>query len=164
MPSNMIRTLFGLLLFVSCVNHVKDSTVNDTLVYEKNNDDSALHHSSNLNVDTTIIYDFEGISTEGAEAKAHYHNKNIANATMNVYGEMGKIEYEFIFENDSVQVKQWIYKYAKPITAPDFEEGKLADSTVCTLLAKNGHFVRGKSNSALNATYETLLQKVPLKL
>ncbi|GGH72013.1 hypothetical protein HNQ91_003350 [Filimonas zeae] len=65
--------------------------------------------------DTTITYLIEGISSEGSEAIADYHQGKIKEARWTVYGETGRSKINYVFINNTVNAEEIRYTYKKPI-------------------------------------------------
>lgn len=65
--------------------------------------------------DTTIRYDLNGISAEGAEAIVSYCNRKIKRGVINVYGETGQAKIYYDFQPDRINVTQQTYFYKKQI-------------------------------------------------
>uniref|UniRef100_A0AB33ITL8 Uncharacterized protein n=1 Tax=Prevotella sp. GTC17254 TaxID=3236794 RepID=A0AB33ITL8_9BACT len=62
--------------------------------------------------DTIISYDLENISSEGAEAIVAYKNRIASKATINIYGETGKIITTYSFKKNIISVQEEIISYA----------------------------------------------------
>lgn len=62
--------------------------------------------------DTTISYDIEGISTEGAEAVTKYVNGQIKESTISIYGETGQAKVIYVFLSNQIKVieKEFVYR------------------------------------------------------
>lgn len=62
-------------------------------------------------VDTTINYDLNGISSEGAEAQVKYKKGIIEEGKLIVFGETGKAEILYIFHSDEIKVTEKMFSY-----------------------------------------------------
>lgn len=100
----VIIFLSSILFLFCCKNNNKKENISNKAV--KNTIEE-----NNL-VDTTIIYNIEGISSEGSEAKAIYKKNKIVKSEVSIYGETGQIQIEYSFDNDTINVieKQFGYK------------------------------------------------------
>jgi hypothetical protein len=63
------------------------------------------------NHDTTIIYDIDNLSSEGAEARVLYVDGKIKESTTYIYGAGGKTEIEYIFASNFIRVREQTYLY-----------------------------------------------------
>ncbi|HUH73689.1 MAG TPA: hypothetical protein VLZ75_04720 [Chitinophagales bacterium] len=72
--------------------------------------------------DTLIIYDIEGISTEGGEAKVNYVNGRIFKSVTSIYGESGQATIIYEFETDKIKVIETKYSYNTTIDNVKSEE------------------------------------------
>ncbi len=61
--------------------------------------------------DTTIIYDIDNLSSEGAEARVLYRDGKIKESTIFVYGAGGKTEIEYLFTSNFIRVREQTYLY-----------------------------------------------------
>lgn len=73
--------------------------------------------------DTTITYDIEAISTEGARAEVYYVKGKISKSTTTIYGEMGRASVVYVFEKDRIKVSETQYVYPAHVVdlKPDSE-------------------------------------------
>lgn len=69
----------------------------------------------NNKLDSSRIYDIEGISTEGTQAEVYYSNSKIKKAKIGIYGETGKIEMAYFFHDSYIDVTETVYSYKKII-------------------------------------------------
>lgn len=97
----MLRYTFFCLLLAACTHAQDNKTAQVAEV--------AAYQSTQK--DTTITYDIEGISTEGARADVRYVNGEIAESTTTIYGEMGKATVTYKFEKDRIKVSETQYSY-----------------------------------------------------
>ena len=61
--------------------------------------------------DTTIIYDIDNLSSEGAEARVLYRDGKIKESTIFIYGAGGKTEIEYLFTSNFIRVREQTYLY-----------------------------------------------------
>ncbi len=96
--------VFLLLLLLSCSSHSKQEqlSVNCKSNYRRIVDD------------TVIIYDIEGSSDEGAEAKVSYVNAKISKSITNIYYGTGKATIIYEFAPDTIKVLE-TYIYYKTV-------------------------------------------------
>ena len=92
----MVRFILIFILFSSCN------------CYEK----KPLIINENITKDTLIVYNLEGISTQGAEVNVSYQSSKIIRSEAIIYGERGKaiIQYKFNQKQIKVIEKQYSYK------------------------------------------------------
>ncbi|REC52551.1 MULTISPECIES: hypothetical protein [Chryseobacterium] len=97
----MVKFLIVFLFFISCNPTEKNK-------YVQISEDS---HKI-IPKDTVIIYDIEGISSEGTEAVVTYKNKKIYESKINIYGETGqaKLIYKFLSKNIEITENRYVYK------------------------------------------------------
>ena len=76
---------------------------------------------ANVTKDTTIEYNIEGISAEGASAKAKYIAGSIKECQISIYGETGQTQILYVFSIKKIEVseKQLTYKGSLENTKSD---------------------------------------------
>lgn len=102
-----MKTLFSLLLvaiLLACFIERSQSMVSESAI---------------IPGDTTIVYDLEGISAEGAQAVVHYVKGKIDKSEITIYGETGRTVLVYVFFEKLITVTEEKYKYKK-----DFSEVK----------------------------------------
>ena len=85
---------FTVLLTISSCNYKKKKM---TLISNRHN--------------TTIIYDIDNLSSEGAEARVLYRDGKIKESTIFIYGAGGKTEIEYLFTSNFIRVREQTYLY-----------------------------------------------------
>lgn len=106
------------IILVSCNNTSTQQQPADTihLVTPAVTAQDSLNKSNTVTYpDTTITYSIEGISSEGSEAIADYHQGKIKEARWTVYGETGRSKINYVFINNTVNAEEIRYTYKKPI-------------------------------------------------
>ena len=86
--------LFIVLLTISSCNYNKKKM---TLISNKR--------------DTTIIYDIDNLSSEGAEAHVLYKEGKIKESKIYIYGAGGKTEIKYLFTSNFIGVREQTYLY-----------------------------------------------------
>ena len=61
--------------------------------------------------DTTIIYDIDNLSSEGAEVHVLYKEGKIKESTIYIYGAGGKTEIKYLFTSNFIGVREQTYLY-----------------------------------------------------
>ncbi|WP_276133041.1 hypothetical protein [Polluticoccus soli] len=97
----IIKNAFFSLFVAACTN-AQDKNVTQL---------ASVPDSQSAQKDTTITYDIEGVSTEGARAEVKYVNGEISESTTTIYGEMGKATVVYKFEKDRIKVSETQYAY-----------------------------------------------------
>jgi hypothetical protein len=130
---------------------------NDTLIQ--------YHFPNKLKCDTTVIYDLENISSEGAEVEGCYVNKYLIRAKTSIYGAGGRNDIFYLFNGDTVNVIEKNYIYQKPLEQVKSDaDMKFIDSTTYSLSISNRNLIKGKSSNKAVDFLKSFIDKVPLKL
>jgi hypothetical protein len=115
--------------------------------------------------DTTINYDLENISSEGAEAQVCYTNRKINRAYVVIYGASGRVETSYLFNISSVEAIERNYKYDKPLSEIKSDyDAKLSDSSTYILSLDDGKIIKGKSSNQATEIYKEFLKTVALTI
>ena len=110
------------------------------------------------NHDTTIIYDIDNLSSEGAEARVLYGDGKIKESTTYIYGAGGKTEIEYIFASNFIRVREQTYLYQ------DTSLNKLDTLNVIRYKIDYGGNVVGKKLSRYTDMFEEFKRAVPFIL
>uniref|UniRef100_A0AB33JL85 PH domain-containing protein n=4 Tax=unclassified Prevotella TaxID=2638335 RepID=A0AB33JL85_9BACT len=111
--------------------------------------------------DTIISYDLENISSEGAEAIVAYKNRIASKATINIYGETGKIIITYSFKKNIISVQEEIISYA-----PLLNE----DSLMVIPISKISYFIdykghlKGEKGISYTDIFKNFIEIVPLNI
>ncbi|MEQ1675668.1 MAG: hypothetical protein ABL876_03130 [Chitinophagaceae bacterium] len=131
--------------------------------------DSALTIKDDINIslecDTTVKYEIEDISSEGAEANACYRNNSIYQCRVVVFGAGGRADLQYNFNDSVVMVKEYLYKYSKPLAEiKNDTDIHLSDSLFYTLDKKSGKAINGEAGNEGQQLYLSIIKKVSLSL
>lgn len=163
----MSKLFFLFVFFNSCRsndNNKLKSNNNDNNNTEKSLVKSKTENKS-LECDTTIHYDLENISSEGAEAQVCYINHKINRAQVVIYGASGRVENSYLFKTSFVEVIERNFRYDKPMSEIKSDNDvKLSDSTNYILSLDDGKIIKGKSNNQASEIYKVFLKTVPLTI
>jgi hypothetical protein len=162
-----IKLLGIIMIFFSCtgagdrtLSGEQDSTyfINDTNTVKVGIDTTRVFNQ--IKCDTTIKYDLEGISSEGAEADVCYFKNRMKRARITIYGSSGRVEVNYDFTGTSIKVREYTYIYLKPLS--QIENGKdiKLESTSIYTLSNNGKVIDGNSNNAEDI-YESFISTIP---
>lgn len=65
--------------------------------------------------DTSYVVSVDDMSSEGGEARICKRNNKVVKVSCTLYGETGKLEYDFDINEDSITVNKKLFSYAKPL-------------------------------------------------
>ena len=144
------KTLFfSTLIILSCLScSNKEQSISNT-------SDAALMK------DTIISYDLENISSEGTEAIVTYKNRIATKATINIYGETGKIIITYLFNKNIISVQEEIISYISLLNEDSLEV--IPISKISYFLDYKGHF-KGKKRIRYTDIFKSFMETVPLKI
>jgi hypothetical protein len=160
------------LLFLSCNNKGssdKSMTVSNDTTHTGTDTTTTIVRMDTSNVanqdkcDTTIKYNLEDISSEGAEAEACYFEKQINKARIIIYGASGRVEISYSFLNGAIKAEERTYKYLKSLFEVKSEKDIKLESSVQYTLSSSGKIIDGKNANA-EEVYKSFTETVPLKI
>ncbi len=137
--------------------HVIKDTIAVTTIMDTSSE------ANQIKCDTTIKYDLEDISSEGAETEVCYFKKQIHKARIMIYGASGRVEITYDFTNGSIKAEEHTYKYLKSLPEVESEKDIKLESTTTYILSINGKIIDGKSADA-EEIYKSFIEIVPLKI
>lgn len=113
--------------------------------------------------DSIIVYNLEGFSSEGAEAKAKYHKSKILECVIFVYGETGQSKIIYKFRNKQIFVNEYNYLYTKSISEIKNKSEIKLSSTRNYVLDYQGNFI-GKTLKKYMNIFEDIKKNVLFEL
>lgn len=120
----------------------------------------AAHQDANEDI---IIYDIEGISAEGAEAKVNYVNGKISKSVTHIYGETGQATVTYAFEGNKIKVSETTYSYTSRIEDVRSNNGMRLDYKISYFIDFDGNPV-GKVPSERIDIFKEFKDVVPFAL
>jgi hypothetical protein len=113
--------------------------------------------------DTTITYNIEGLSSEGAEAKTQYRQNKITQSDIEIYGEQGQLHIGYVFSAASINVTEKQYAYSKSLSEVKTDNDmKLMNERKYTMTL-DGKVV-GSADSTNADIYPIFKKSVPFEL
>ncbi len=91
--------------------------------------------------DTLIIYDIDGISAEGTEAKVNYVNGKISRSMISIYGETGQASIIYEFEKDKINVSEKKFLYKTNIENVKFDTDMFLDYEISYTIDFKGNLI-----------------------
>ncbi|MBO9571608.1 MAG: hypothetical protein J7497_05290 [Chitinophagaceae bacterium] len=128
---------------------------------------SEIKHSSSIDskCDTTITYDLDDISSEGAEVQGCYVSRYLVRAKMSIYGSVGQSSVLYLFDGDTVHVTENNYTYGRPLReVKGATDMRLTDSTAYGLSIKTKKIIEGKGSAQSIDIFKKLIDNIPLEL
>lgn len=156
-----LLTCFLVLLIISCSIKRNDKQEGSSLIARE----SAAINASLLNNlaynDTAITYDLEGLSTEGGEAKAFYHNDKLYKCEATVFGGSGQTELFYLVSNGTITVTEIRFKYTVPKEMLSCPAEIQATDTLRYHFDKTGKMVSTTPGKYDLALYRAIIKRVP---
>ena len=116
-----------------------------------------------IEIDTIMIFDLEGISTEGTNATVKYVKNRINSAEIIIYSGSGKVELIMSFKKDSIETKETVYRYEVPISEVGWKSDMYEESNSSYWINYNGKLIRGGENRKANIWHD-FKEKIPFTL
>lgn len=113
--------------------------------------------------DTTITYDIEGISAEGAEAIVTYSNNEIKDCIINIYGETGQAKISYTFTSGKIIVKEKKYTYQKQLQAITTQKDMNLTNDVTYEIDYNGNIIGDGVKNRIDI-FKEIKDNVPFEL
>jgi hypothetical protein len=113
--------------------------------------------------DTIIVYDIEGISSEGAAAKTKYEKGKIQESTINIYGETGQARINYIFSSNQIDVKEQVFSYKTELENVNSKEDMILEKELFYSMDLNG-VPLGKVDKDRIDIFQEFKEVVPFKL
>jgi cyanate lyase len=114
-------------------------------------------------IDTTIMYNIEGVSLEGTEAKVSYADGQIRFAEVMVYGETGQAFIQYSFEEGIINVIEKTYRYKTDLTAVKSKDDIEFEAKTEYSIDYQGKFLKNPENDPLNI-FSEFKESVPFEL
>ncbi|MFV0537113.1 MAG: hypothetical protein ACK5M3_07045 [Dysgonomonas sp.] len=115
--------------------------------------------------DTVILYEMEGLSSEGAEAVVYYKaSGNIDSARISIYGSSGQVQIEMSFSKAQIKVIERSYFYRQPLSEIKVEEDIYFKSEIEYLIDYNGNILNKKSGVEYINIFMDFKRLVPFKI
>jgi|SRR5690554_799152 len=113
--------------------------------------------------DTLILYNIEGISTEGVEAKVHYSNSEIAKSITNVYACTWQATIIHEFGLEKIKVTETKYFYTTEIENVQTEEDLHLDYEIVYFIDFEGNLIDNEINDRIDI-FREFKETVPFEL
>ena len=149
-----IVVIFLFLFLYSCKENFKPLKINKNIKGLNN---------ENLIKDTILIYDINGISTEGGEANVKYENGHIKESKLNIYGETGQLEVFYLFYSKQIKVIEKHYFYLEGLNNVFNHSDFKLNKEVVGLIDYNGIPLQ-ESDSVNSEIFLTFKNQVPFIL
>jgi hypothetical protein len=155
---NTLPLIFILFLLSSACNNEPQNKIDAEKSYNTPIDSSGVKPK-----DTTISYDIEGISSEGAQAIAKYVKNQIKECAINVYSERGQIRMIYVFERNKIEVEQRDYFYKTYIGDVKSDDDMLLKKNIKYTMDYSGNII-GNDNSGRLDIFQDFKTVVPFNL
>lgn len=142
-------------LFLSC------GTTEQKQIQDSNK--IAPENISTIKKDTTILYDIEGISAEGAEATVKYVNGKIKESTINVYGETGQAKIVYVFLPTQINVTEKEFTYKEDLKNVNSEKDMKIKKEIAYVIDYNGIPIGNADKERLDI-FQEFKKVVPFEL
>ena len=113
--------------------------------------------------DTLILYNIEGISTEGAEAKVHYSNGEITKSITNVYAGTRQATIVHDFGLEKIKITETKYFYTTEIENVQTEEDLHLDYEIVYFIDLEGNLIDNEINDRIDI-FREFKETVPFEL
>ena len=111
----------------------------------------------------SIIYKIEGLSSEGAEAKANYVNGKISKSITTVYGETAQATIIYEFEAQKIKVLETKYSYKRMIEDVESDNDMSLDYRISYFIDYDGKFVGAEAPEHIDI-FREFKRVVPFEL
>lgn len=113
--------------------------------------------------DTLIVYDIEGISTEGAGAKVNYVNGKITKSETNIYAGTWQASVIYEFQTDKIKVSETRFFYKTEIENVKSDEDMQLDYEIDYFIDYEGNLI-GKEIENRIDIFKEFKDVVPFEL
>lgn len=113
--------------------------------------------------DTTIVYDIEGVSAEGAEASVTYSAKKIRRAEIKLYGETGQARITYLFQNGKILVTEKTYRYKEGLENVESAADMKLEKNISYTIDMEGKLI-GKADPERIDMFKEFREAVPFDL
>lgn len=151
-----IYILISTLLF-SCGSKEQKITENIT--------NTTIQQANEMSVikDTTIVYDIENISSEGAEAVVKYADKKIKESTISIYGETGQAKIIYSFSSDLINVTEKEFAYKEDLKKVSSDKDMKIKKEIAYTIDFNGNLI-GNADKERIDVFQEFKKVVPFEL
>ena len=126
------------MLLLSCKNIGKEEY--------QSNEMNSLTEIITAHIDTTIVYNIEGVSLEGTEANVSYADGKIKYAEVMVYCETGQAYIQYSFEEGKINVVEKIYRYKTDLTDVKSKDDIELEGKADYSIDYQGKFLKNQKN------------------
>lgn len=113
--------------------------------------------------ETSITYDIEGISSEGAEAKVTYVNGKISRSITTIYGETEQATIIYEFGAEKIKVLETKYSYKSKIEEVESDSDLSLDYKISYFINYNGEIVGAEAPEHIDI-FQEFQRVVPFEL
>lgn len=113
--------------------------------------------------ETSITYNIEGISSEGAEAKATYVNGKISKSITSIYGETGQATIIYEFGAEKIKVLEYKYSYKRRIEDVESDRDLSLEYRISYFINYDGKVVGGEAPEHIDI-FQEFQRVVPFEL
>jgi hypothetical protein len=145
-----------LLLSVACNSDMQDKIPKDN---------ARILPSQTIAVplDTTIEYNLEGISAEGATASTQYINGNIKKCIINIYGETGQAEVHYVFVDSQINVSEKQFSYKTDFSSVKSNRDMILKKEITYVMDMRGNVIGNSGKGRIDILTE-FMKIVPLEI
>jgi hypothetical protein len=153
----VLKLLFFVgILFTACNNAQQSSQMNaDSLATQQS--------KPVVGRDTTIEYNIEGLSSEGASAKAKYINGKIKECEIYIYGETGQSKISYAFNDSQINVSEKQLTYDGSLENVKSDRDMKIKKEFTYVLDLNGNPI-GKVDSDRSDIFSEIKKAVPFEI
>ena len=113
--------------------------------------------------ETSITYNIEGISSEGAEAKVTYVNGKISKSITSIYGETGQATIIYEFGAEKIKVLEYKYSYKSRIGDVESDRDLSLEYRISYFINYDGKVVGGEAPEHIDI-FQEFRRVVPFEL
>jgi hypothetical protein len=113
--------------------------------------------------DTTIVYDIENISSEGAEAVVRYAGKKIKESTISIYGETGQAKIIYTFSPNIIKVTEKEFAYKEDLKKVSSDKDMKIKKEITYTIDLNGKLI-GDADKERIDIFQEFKKAVPFEL
>lgn len=113
--------------------------------------------------DTTIVYDIENISSEGAEAVVKYSDKKIKESTITIYGETGQAKIIYSFSSDLINVTEKKFAYKEDLKKVSSDKDMKVKNEITYTIDLNGKLI-GYADKEKIDVFQEFKKVVPFEI
>ena len=149
---SMIKTskfqVLIVILLVSCSHNATNESRNNDV----------------LDRDTTIIYDLEYFSSQGAQSVVQYCSGIVKDMNLVIYSETEQSQIHYIFKDDSICVDEKIYRYTHSLENVKSQDDMHLESSNSYTIDAEGSLIEGDTlHNSINI-FRDIQQYIPFVL